>query len=237
MILLLHPRTVTRLRNRRMPLSALAIAAMLEGKYEYEIVDGNIDLDPSATLRHFARERNIEALAVSVMPGPQMVHAVELCKTFRAEFPKIPIIWGGYFASLYPDAALNSTYVDYVVRGQGEDAFLALLSALQSPQTRLALDCRNLLQRRFRIARPHARPRHSFSGRFSMDAVSSLAARGEISDPDVSGRPHGGSSGQLRLPLPLQILRRCGCRAGTSEMRDAGTYGANPNAFAEAVRH
>lgn len=137
MIVLLHPRTVTRLKNRRMPLSALAIAAMLEGKYEYEIVDGNVDLDPSSTLRHLAREQNIEALAVSVMPGPQMVHAVQLCKTFRAEFPKIPIIWGGYFASLYPDAALNSSYVDYVVRGQGEDTFLALLSALESPKSDL----------------------------------------------------------------------------------------------------
>ncbi len=134
MILLLHPRTVTRFRNRRMPLSPLAIAAMLEGKHEYEIVDGNIDLDPSATLRDFARERKVEVLAVSVMPGPQMVHAMQLCKTFRAEFPKIPIVWGGYFASLYPDAALNSSYVDYVVRGQGEDAFLALLEAIAAPK-------------------------------------------------------------------------------------------------------
>ena len=133
-ILLLHPRTVTRFRNRRMPLSPLAIAAMLEGKHEYEIVDGNIDLDPSATLRDFARERKVEVLAVSVMPGPQMVHAIQLCKTFRAEFPKIPIVWGGYFASLYPDVALNSSYVDYVVRGQGEDAFLALLEAIAAPK-------------------------------------------------------------------------------------------------------
>ena len=134
MILLLHPRTVTNLTNRRMPLSPLAIAAMLEGKHDYEIVDGNIDPDPSATLRQFARERKVEALAVSVMPGPQMVHAIQLSKTFRAEFPKIPIVWGGYFASLYPDAALNTQYVDYVVRGQGEDAFLSLLNALEPPQ-------------------------------------------------------------------------------------------------------
>ena len=131
MIVLLHPRS-TRPKNRRFPLSVLALAAMLEGKEDYEIVDGNVDPEPGATLRRIARERVVDVLAVSAMPGPQMVQAMELSKTFRKEFPKIPIVWGGYFASLYPDAALNTSYVDYVVRGQGEDALLELLAALRA---------------------------------------------------------------------------------------------------------
>src|SRR5690242_2573964 len=106
MILLLHPRS-TRPKNRRFPLSVLALGAVLEGREDYEIVDGNIDPDPSSTLDRIMRERPAEMLAVSVMPGPQMVSAVELSKQFRAKYPRTPIVWGGYFPSLYPDAALN----------------------------------------------------------------------------------------------------------------------------------
>jgi radical SAM superfamily enzyme YgiQ (UPF0313 family) len=130
-IILLHPRS-TRPKNRRFPLSVLALAAVLEGKEEYDIVDGNIDPDPAATIENIMRERPAEALCVSLMPGPQMVTAVGLSKWFRAKYPNVPIVWGGYFPSLYPDTALNAPYVDLAVRGQGEDTLLGLLPALRN---------------------------------------------------------------------------------------------------------
>ncbi len=66
------------------------------------------------------------------MPGPQMVAAISLCKSFRKKFPSVPIVWGGYLPSLYTDTTLNASYVDYVVRSQGEDTFTELISALRS---------------------------------------------------------------------------------------------------------
>ncbi|MBV8845979.1 MAG: B12-binding domain-containing radical SAM protein, partial [Bryobacterales bacterium] len=130
MIVFLHPRSIRRARNRRFPLSVLALAAVLEGREEYEIVDGNIDPDPAASLGRVMRERPARALCVSLMPGPQMVAAIGLSRWFRASYPHVPIIWGGYFPSLYPDTALNAPYVDVVVRGQGEDTFLELLASV-----------------------------------------------------------------------------------------------------------
>ena len=70
MIVLLHPRS-TRPKNRRFPLSVLALGAVLEGKEQYEIVDGNIDPRPMETIDHIARAQPLEMLGVSVMPGPQ----------------------------------------------------------------------------------------------------------------------------------------------------------------------
>jgi anaerobic magnesium-protoporphyrin IX monomethyl ester cyclase len=131
MIILLHPRS-TRPKNRRFPLAVLSLAAVLEGKEEYAIVDGNADPDPAATLDNLAEQKSVELLAVSVMPGPQMVAAIPLCREFRKKHPRIPIVWGGYFASLYPDAALNTKYVDFVVRGQGEETFLEFLDQLRT---------------------------------------------------------------------------------------------------------
>jgi len=130
MIILLHPRS-TRPKNRRFPLAVLALAATLEGKTDYEIVDGNADNDPGGTLDAIMRSHSVEMLAVSVMPGPQMVAAIPLCRDFRARYPHVPIVWGGYFPTLYPDAALNTRYVDFVVRGQGEDTFTELRQALR----------------------------------------------------------------------------------------------------------
>src|ERR1700734_1723042 len=134
MILLFNPRA-TRPRNRRLPLAVLAIAAVLEGHEDYEIVDGNVDDNPTATILQLIEQHNVELLGVSVMPGPQMVAAMETSREIRRVHPHIKIVWGGYFPSVYPDSALNAKYVDYIVRGQGEDTFLELLDAIRGKRT------------------------------------------------------------------------------------------------------
>jgi len=130
MIVLFNPRA-TRPRNRRFPLSVMALAAVLEGRENYQIVDGNVDENPTATILELIANNHVELLGVSVMPGPQMVSAVAACREIRERHPKLPIVWGGYFPSTYTDAALNARYVDYVVRGQGEDTLLELIDALR----------------------------------------------------------------------------------------------------------
>lgn len=131
MIILLHPRS-TRPKNRRFPLAVLSLAAVLESREKYAIVDGNADPAPHETIDRIVSRHGATLLAVSVMPGPQMKAAIPLCREFRAKYPRVPIVWGGYFPSLYTDAALNAPYVDFVVRGQGEDTFLELIEALRS---------------------------------------------------------------------------------------------------------
>lgn len=130
MIILFNPRA-TKPRNRRFPLSIMALAAVLEGREEYEIVDGNLDENATETILALVRHKNVEMLGVSVMPGPQMVSANDACREVRKLHPKLPIVWGGYFPSIYSDATLNAPYVDYVVRGQGEQTLLELIDALR----------------------------------------------------------------------------------------------------------
>jgi anaerobic magnesium-protoporphyrin IX monomethyl ester cyclase len=135
MIVFFHPRS-TRPKNRRFPLAVLSIAAMIEGKEDYAIVDGNADPNPGQTIDRLLGQGdmgqdNVELLAVSVMPGPQMAAAIPVCAAFRQKYPRVPIVWGGYFPSLNPDTALNARYVDFVIRGQGEETFLEFLTALR----------------------------------------------------------------------------------------------------------
>ncbi len=64
------------------------------------------------------------------MGGPQLCSAIAVSKAIREKLPSIPIVWGGAFPTICPDAALNAPYVDYAVRAQGEDTFIELLRAL-----------------------------------------------------------------------------------------------------------
>ena len=130
MIILFHPRA-TKPRNCRMPLAILALAAVLEGREAYAIVDGNLDDTPLDSILELIDRHPVELLGVSVMPGPQMVAGMEVSREVRRLRPNIPIVWGGYFPSIYPDAALNARYVDYVVRGQGEETLLELIEFIR----------------------------------------------------------------------------------------------------------
>jgi len=43
-VIVLYNPKATRFRNRRFPLSVLSVAAALEGKEDYTIVDGNLEI-------------------------------------------------------------------------------------------------------------------------------------------------------------------------------------------------
>ncbi len=126
MIALLNPKSAR--WKHRLPLSILSLGAALEGRYPYELIDGNLDRDVSRTLLRTIRDKNCEYLGVSVMPGPQLAEAIRLTQEVKAAMPRVKTIWGGYFPSLHTEVALNSGFVDYVIRGEGDRALPELLS-------------------------------------------------------------------------------------------------------------
>ncbi len=116
-------------RKRILPFSLMALGAVLEDRHPYVIVDGNCEDDALAALR--ARiAAGARVLAVTAMPGPQLAHAVPHCRALKSEFPDLVVVWGGYFATQHAEVCLRASYVDYVVRGHGEDVFMALVDGL-----------------------------------------------------------------------------------------------------------
>jgi len=134
-IVFVNPRA-TRPKNRRFPLSIMAVGAALPADVSWEIVDGNRPAaDPLAEISAHVDARHgtpdpVQAVAFTVMPGPQLVNAVPLARALKAKYPTLPIVWGGNFPSLYPAPVLAAPYIDYMVRGQGEDTFVELLDVL-----------------------------------------------------------------------------------------------------------
>jgi radical SAM superfamily enzyme YgiQ (UPF0313 family) len=136
-VLLVNPR-MSSPRSARLPLSLLHLGAVLEGRRPWQILDGNLGPIVEAA-RRALDARPHAAVGVTVMPGPQVAPAIEISAAIRETHPTVPIVWGGYFPTLYSDAAINAPYVDYLVRGQGEGTLLDLLDRLPSagPPTEL----------------------------------------------------------------------------------------------------
>ena len=130
-VLLVNP-FITSRRHARFPLSIMTMAAALEGNYESTLIDGNMDRDAARSIADALGSRPYDAVGITVMGGPQVATAIAVSKAVRRVRPDVPIVWGGYFPTLYPNVALNSDYVDFVIRAQGEDTFGELLGALPS---------------------------------------------------------------------------------------------------------
>ena len=128
-VLLINPKITSR-RHARFPLSIMSIAAAIEPQYESTLIDGNIDPAAAATACECIRAKSFSAVGITVMGGPQVATAIEISRELRAARPELPIIWGGYFPTLYPGVALNSDYVDFVIRGQGENTIADLMQSL-----------------------------------------------------------------------------------------------------------
>jgi hypothetical protein len=74
-----------------LPLSVLSLAAVLDPSEPWHLVDGNIEPDPAARIVEIAAQAkagDLVVLAVTVMPGPQVAQAVNVCRRVRAARPR-----------------------------------------------------------------------------------------------------------------------------------------------------
>jgi anaerobic magnesium-protoporphyrin IX monomethyl ester cyclase len=133
-VLLINP-TITSHRHARFPLAVLSLSASLEGKYIPVIIDGNVDRDFVATALRTISDVPVAAVGITVMGGPQLRSAIAVSKAIRERSPALPIVWGGAFPSVCPDSAVNAPYVDYAVRGQGEETIVELVDTLTGLRT------------------------------------------------------------------------------------------------------
>jgi radical SAM superfamily enzyme YgiQ (UPF0313 family) len=128
-ILLINP-TITKRRSARFPFAVLNLSAALDDRYASSIIDGNVDRDFVSTAVRALEAGRINAVGVSVMGGPQLRAAILVSQAIRAQFPAIPIIWGGHFPTICAESSLNVPYVDYAIRAQGEQTLIELLDVL-----------------------------------------------------------------------------------------------------------
>jgi len=129
-VILFNPRSAK--SKHRIPNSILQVGASIDGRYDYVFVDGNLEQDALAKLEKYLSTDEFKYFGCTVMPGQQLKQAINFTISIRDKFPEVTIIWGGYFPSNQYKSVLNSGYVDFIINGPGDKAFLSLIDALES---------------------------------------------------------------------------------------------------------
>jgi anaerobic magnesium-protoporphyrin IX monomethyl ester cyclase len=111
------------------PLSLLCLASpLLQAGFEVVLVDNLIAPDYEKTI--LCEAQNALLLGISVLTGPHIGAAVRVSKAVKKLNPNLPIVFGGWHASLATQQTLREPYVDAIVRGQGELTLLELAQRL-----------------------------------------------------------------------------------------------------------
>jgi hypothetical protein len=93
MIILYNPQNSPN-KKAVLPMSLLAVGALLEGRHEYRIVDGNLEASGLEALDRHIGESGVTLLGMTVMPGPQLADALPVCHELRRRHPALRIRLG-----------------------------------------------------------------------------------------------------------------------------------------------
>ncbi len=157
-VLLLLPQTHPSNPNPGLPLALLSVASLIDRKrFDIKI--------HSATPKYNYVKRilrdvddNCLCLAVGCLTGYQIKNAIDVIKKVKKINPKLPIIWGGWHASILPEQTLKSKYVDIVVIGQGERTTAELVERLAAGKSLKGLQGVYFKDKKGKIVKNDPRP-------------------------------------------------------------------------------
>ena len=115
-----------------MPLALLAIGSVLDTeKYEVIIVDARIEANPLKLIKQHINEAI--CFGVTALTGRPIKDALLMTQQVHQLDKNIPIIWGGWHASLFPEQTLiDEKAISVTVQGQGEDTFKELVQVIEN---------------------------------------------------------------------------------------------------------
>jgi anaerobic magnesium-protoporphyrin IX monomethyl ester cyclase len=118
-----------------MPLALIAIGSALDrARYEVVIVDARLEADPLARLLACLDDDTV-CVGVTVLTGAPIRDALRASRAVKAARPALPVVWGGWHPSLFPEQCLAEPSVDVVVIGQGEETFAELVERYAAGDT------------------------------------------------------------------------------------------------------
>ena len=130
-ILLYNPRPNPHLKPVDIPLSLLCISRYLDQKgYDIQIISGNLFEHHLELLKETARESTV--LGVTSMTGYQIYDGLRASRIAKESNTNLKVVWGGWHPSLLTHQVLKNPYIDIVIKGQGESAFLEVVQCIDN---------------------------------------------------------------------------------------------------------
>ncbi len=136
-VLLVYPRIIRGWQAQprvEIPIGLLCIAtAVVQKGYDVTILDQRVEPKWRSILEQELREDPI-CVGISSMTGPQLRHALEISNVVK-DYGNVPVVWGGIHPTILPDQTLRNEFIDFIVQGEGEEAFLELVQALEGKKS------------------------------------------------------------------------------------------------------
>lgn len=132
-VLLLYPKTGMDFGSTIAPPHALLTVAapLVKAGYHVTLLDQRTQIITPETIQGYI-SNELLCVAVSVMTGTQIRYALALSQQVRElTGGNVPIVWGGCHPSVLPEQTVVNDKVDIVVVGEGDQAFLELVQALE----------------------------------------------------------------------------------------------------------
>ncbi|MCL2494339.1 MAG: B12-binding domain-containing radical SAM protein [Oscillospiraceae bacterium] len=135
-VLLVNPNIGFQPSTQPAPLGLLSIGTYLKQRgCHVRLYDRNVD---KMSLEKVLQAFQPDAAGVSVISTKALDDGAGVSCKLRAL--GIPVIWGGQMASAVPELILRQGIADYVVIGEGEVSFYALLQAIEQKQDMAQVD-------------------------------------------------------------------------------------------------
>lgn len=117
--------------KEKLPQAVLLVGTALYNKgYDVKIIDQRIEKEWKNLLLSELKKSPI-CVGISSMTGTQILNGLEIAKFVKSHAKTLPIVWGGIHPTLMPEQTLENKYVDFVVRGEGEETMVELTKAIE----------------------------------------------------------------------------------------------------------
>lgn len=126
-LLLINPKPKHYYKSVTCPLGILSIATYLKNRnHIVKIVDSTIKKN---NYKKFINEFKPDVVGISLISHKSITDAIKASEVAHSK--NIPVVWGGPFASAIPATILKHGSIDYIIIGEGEITWDALLEALE----------------------------------------------------------------------------------------------------------
>lgn len=134
-VILVQPRATLH-DGFRAPLNLLQLASgLIKAHYDVKIIDYHTKNPSDNDIQKLLT--NALFVGISSFTGLQSAEAIRLATQYKSINPNLPIVWGGYHPSLWPELAIKSELVDYVIVGPGEDAILDIANSIRDGEDKI----------------------------------------------------------------------------------------------------
>ena len=127
-IVLYNPNPKRNEKKYDVALALLSVSSMLDKEgFDIKIMNHS---DEDVVNKLLEQCREAICFGLTVMTGNQIGDAAMVSKLIKENYPELPIIYGGWHASILPYETIDNDYVDIVVKGQGESSLTEIVHAL-----------------------------------------------------------------------------------------------------------